>query len=93
MKLRISSVIPVSANRAWKLVKCSSTLLYVTRGLMGFRPIHSTLPVEWQQGRTEKVRIWLFGFIPSWTHQIHFSAISETEKTLFTRESGGVVDR
>ena len=73
MRVSITSNINVSADEAWKLVKRSSTLLYVTRGLMGFRPIDSSLPIEWQQGNTEKVRIMLFGIIPSWVHQISYN--------------------
>lgn len=91
MRVLITSNIKVSADEAWKLVKRSSTLLYVTRGLMGFRPIDSNFPIEWQQGNTEKVRVMLFGIIPSWAHQISFKDISDIEMAILTHESGGVV--
>ena len=77
MKISISSNIKISADEAWKLVKKSSTLLYVTRGLMGFKSLSSNLPNEWQQGNTEKLRIMLFGIIPAWNHQISFKDISD----------------
>ena len=91
MKVSISSNIQVSADEAWKLVKKSSTLLYVTRGLMGFRSLTSNLPSEWQQGSTEKLKIMLFGVIPAWSHQIIFEDISESQMAMLTHESGGVV--
>jgi len=91
MRVSITSNINVSADEAWVLVKRSSTLLYVTRYLMGFRPIDSSLPIEWQQGNTEKVRIMLFGIIPSWVHQISYKYISDTKMAMLTHESGGIV--
>jgi hypothetical protein len=91
MKVSISSNIAVSADEAWKLVKRSSTLLYVTRGLMGFKSLTSNLPSEWQQGNTEKLRIMLFGIIPAWSHQISFKDISDSKMAMLTHESGGVV--
>ena len=92
MKVSISSNINVSADEVWKLVKRSSTLLYVTRGLMGFKSLASDLPSEWQQGNTEKLRIMLFGIIPAWSHQISFKEISNSKMTMLTHESGGVVE-
>lgn len=91
MKISISSNINIPADEAWTLVKRSSTLLYVTRGLMGFKSLSANLPFEWQQGSTEKLRIMLFGIIPAWIHQINFKAISDSRMTMLTHESGGVV--
>lgn len=91
MKISISSNIKISADEAWKLEKKSSTLLYVTRGLMGFKSLSSNLPNEWQQGKTEKLRIMLFGIIPAWNHQISFKDISDFRMAMLTLESGGVV--
>jgi hypothetical protein len=92
MKISISSNIEASAEEAWKLVKQSNTLLYVTRGLVGFKPIKSSLPEEWQQGKTEELRIMLFGLIPAWRHEITFKDISGANKVMLTHESGGVVN-
>jgi len=92
MKVSISSNIDASAEEAWELAKQSNTLLYVTRGLMGFKSIESSLPDEWQEGKTEKLRIMLFGIIPAWCHQITFKNISNKNKVMLTHESGGVVN-
>lgn len=91
MKVSITSEIGISAEEVWELVKQSNTLLYVTRGLMGFKPIESNLPNQWQQGQTEKLRIMLFGFIPAWRHQISFKEIDDSRMGMLTHESGGVV--
>jgi len=91
MKVSITSKIETSAEEAWALVKQSNTLLYVTRGLMGFKSINSKLPSEWQQGNTEQLRIMLFGLIPAWRHQISFENISDAKMAMLTHESGGVV--
>jgi hypothetical protein len=91
MKVSITSNIEASSEDAWALVKQSNTLLYVTRGLMGFKSISSSLPNEWQQGKTEQLRIMLFGLIPAWRHQISFKDISDSKMVMLTHESGGVV--
>lgn len=93
MKVSINSTIKAPAEEAWALVKQSDTLLYVTRGLMGFKAIESGLPVRWQQGNTEHLRIMLFGFIPAWRHQISFIEISDKNMDMLTHESGGVVNK
>jgi hypothetical protein len=91
MKVSITSNIAASTEAAWGLVKLSNTLLYVTRGLMGFKSISSNLPSEWQQGETVQLRIMLFGLIPAWRHQITFKHISDSKMVMLTHESGGVV--
>lgn len=58
---------------------------------MSFRPIASNLPDEWQQGKTEKLRIMLFGFIPLWVHQINFKDISDSKMAMLTHERGAVI--
>jgi hypothetical protein len=92
MKVSITSTIEASAEEAWNLVKQSNTLLYITRGLMGFKPIESELPKEWLEGNTEQLRIMLFGVIPAWRHQISFKKISDKNMDMLTHESGGVVN-
>ena len=91
MKISITSNIETSAEEAWDLVKKSDTLLYVTRGLLGFKSIGSNLPNEWQQGETAQLRIMLFGIIPAWRHQIRFKEISGSKMVMLTHESGGLV--
>lgn len=92
MKVTVSSTIASSAEEAWDLVKQSNTLLYITRGLMGFKPINSALPNLWQEGRTEFLRILLFGLIPAWRHQINFKEIDDSKMKMLTHESGGIVN-
>jgi ligand-binding SRPBCC domain-containing protein len=91
MKVSITSKIDASAEQAWALAKQSNTLLYVTRGLLGFKPIGSQLPHEWHQGKTQQLKIMLFGLIPAWCHDVHFIEISDSKMVMLTRESGGVV--
>jgi len=92
MKVSISTTLKISAEDAWDLVKQSNTLHFVTRGLMGFKPIGPALPYQWIEDKTETLRIMLFGFIPAWKHQIRFKEISDSQMKMLTHESGGLIN-
>lgn len=92
MRVLVSSTLPISAQTAWSLVRKSSTLLYVTKGLLGFRALDASLPSVWKEGKTERLRILLFNVIPAWEHRIKFQEISDSDWKLLTYESGGVIN-
>lgn len=90
MRATTSSNFPASADQVWSLVKQSSTLLYVTRGLLGFAGADG-FPREWRQGARIDTRLLFFGVLPGWRHQLTVIEVSEAKRELFTEEGGGVV--
>ncbi len=91
MKVKVSSNFNISAEQAWQLVQQSDTLLYVTRGLLGFQPLESELPEKWRSGITVPLRIVLFSLIPAWRHEVRFVSVSEADRQILTNESGGAI--
>ena len=89
MIVQISAQLPISADKAWEKVKESRTLLFVTRGLLGFSG--ENFPVEWKTGETVKTRLLLFNFIPAWNHEISFVRIDDERRELYTNEKGGLI--
>ena len=90
MRAKISSKFPVSADEVWILVKKSSTLLYVTKGFLGFAGSEH-FPSEWREGSTESTRLLFFGFLPAWKHDLKFHKVNNIERVLYTNEGGGLV--
>lgn len=93
MKVVVTSKINLPAEKTWELVQRSDTLEFVTKGLIGFRPLDAAFPEIWLTGVTEKVRILLFGLIPGWKHEIKFVASDAEKKQLTTEEAGGAITR
>ena len=46
-RLRVSSHIPIDAEKAWKLVRTSALLEFVTQGKVKFKPIEGKFPTIW----------------------------------------------
>lgn len=90
MRLTISSTFHAPADRVWFLVKKSSTLLFVTRGLLGFSGSEH-FPAEWREGATETTRLLFFNFIPAWKHSLTVREVSDNNRVLYTNEGGGLV--
>ena len=90
MRAKISSELPASAEQVWSLVKRSSTLLYVTRGLLGFGGADQ-FPSEWRQGAQVDTRLLFFGVLPAWRHRLTFKVVSDAKREQFTEEGGGLV--
>lgn len=93
MKVTVTSQFKLPARKTWALIQRSDTLEFVTRGLIGFRPLSGKFPTAWQAGVTEQVRILLFGFIPAWKHQISFIKTDSDNMQLNTEEAGGAISR
>src|SRR5690625_5227284 len=90
MRARISSEFPASADQVWALVKRSNTLVYVTRGLLGFGGAEE-FPRQWRQGMQIQTRLLFFGVRPGWRHRLTFKEICDTKREQFTEEGGGLV--
>lgn len=90
MNIKIRSVYSAPAPNVWMLVKKSSTLVFVTRGFLGFAGA-KRFPESWVEGDTITTRLLFFGFIPAWRHSITFKKIDEKKCILYTNEGGGLV--
>lgn len=88
MKVFVTTVLDVQAGTAWQIVKQSSTLVYVTKGMLGFKGAES-FPIEWQAGETVKTRLRLLSVLPAWQHEIRFVQVKDNR--LITEESGGLI--
>jgi len=92
MKATITSEFNISSDDAWQLVKKSSTLTFVTKGLLSFSD-SDHFPTEWAEESTVVSRLRFFGIIPAWNHQIHFQKGSDNELEIITEEQGGIVSK
>ena len=90
MRLKISSSLNAPADHVWALVKKSSTLLFVARGLLGFSGAER-FPPEWIEGSTVQTRLLLLGLFPAWKHSLTFQEINDSNRVLYTNEEGGFV--
>lgn len=89
MTVLVKSDLPIPAEVAWQLVKLSQTLVFVTRGIMGFRS--GDFPAIWQEGQLVTTRLYAFGLVPLWMHALKFERIDDVRMELATSESGGVI--
>lgn len=78
------------ADTVWSLVRKSSTLLHITRGVLGFTGAEH-FPADWAEGDAVETRLLFFGFIPGWRHRLTLFKLSNTERVLYTHENGGPV--
>jgi ligand-binding SRPBCC domain-containing protein len=91
MLVRVSTELECSAHAAWQAVQRVDTLRYVTRGLLGFRPLGEVAD-ELHAGQSIHLRLLLFGVIPAWEHLIRIVRLDDTARELFTNERGGAVE-
>jgi hypothetical protein len=87
---RVSTDLDCSADLAWDAVKRPETLRYITRGVLGFRPL-AELPQQFGEGMTVPVRLLFFGVIPAWRHEITIVRLDPERRELYTNERGGPV--
>ena len=92
MKATITSQLNISPEDAWYLVKKSSTLIFITKGLLSFSD-NDHFPAEWVEDSTVASRLRFFGLIPAWKHQLHFQKVSDSELEITTEEQGGIVSK
>ena len=90
MKAIITSQFNISAEVAWCLVKKSSTLIFITKGLLSFSD-SDHFPAEWVEDSTVASRLKFFGLIPAWKHQIHFQKVNDSELEITTEEQGVLI--
>ena len=88
MRIRLSSVLDVSAERAWAAVRRPSLLHYVAYPLQTFEPINPpTWPPTWADGRY-KARLRMFGVLPIGSQWIVISNLADGPRSYRLRDNG-----
>ena len=71
MRLRISTVLPCTADLLWEHLRHPASLRFVAAPLLRFEPlVAGSLDDDWVTGRTYRLRLTLLGLIPAGEHRI-----------------------
>ena len=92
MRARIETVLDAPPDVIWQVTRRSSTLVYVTRGMLGFEGSEN-FPACWSEGTAVDTRLRLFGIVPAWKHHVHVHRVDDEARVLQTFECGGVVEQ
>jgi ligand-binding SRPBCC domain-containing protein len=88
--VRVGTDLAAPPERVWETLKKADTLRYLTRGLLGFRPL-GPVPDQLGAGDVVRVRLLFFHLIPGWAHEIHVLVVDEAARRIETTERGGSV--
>lgn len=93
MRVKISTVLEAPPPLVWQALQQFATLQYVTRGVLGIRPIDDTFLEEmiWQAGESVTVRLYAFHLIPLWQHHLQIQSVDQVNWHAISQESGGPV--
>jgi ligand-binding SRPBCC domain-containing protein len=90
MIVEVATELAAPPERVWETLKKVDTLRYITRGLLGFRPL-APVSDDLGPGDVIRIRLLFFHVIPGWTHEIRISEIDEEGRRIETTEHGGAV--
>ncbi len=90
MRARIETVLNARPEAVWEAVKRSSTLVYVTRGMLGFEGAEH-FPSRWTEGNQVDTRLKFFGFLPAWRHRLQVARVDDDARIIQTLEGGSFV--
>jgi ligand-binding SRPBCC domain-containing protein len=88
--VRVGTELDAPPDRVWETVQKVDTLRYITRGLLGFRPlgpVHDGLG----EGDVIRVRLMFFHVLPANAHEIRIVRVDEEAHCIETDEHGGAV--
>jgi ligand-binding SRPBCC domain-containing protein len=88
--VHVSTDLDAPPDRVWEALKKVDTLRYITRGLLGFRPLGPVADTL-RGGEVVRVRLLFFHVIPAWAHEIRIVGVDEEAHVIETREHGGGV--
>jgi hypothetical protein len=71
-------------------VKKADTLRYITRGVLGFRPL-APVPETLGAGDVVRIRLLFFHLLPAWKHEIRIVEVDEDARQITTAEHGGAI--
>ena len=91
MRARIETVLTATPDVVWEVVKRSSTLVYVTRGMLAFEGAEH-FPSRWTEGNQVDTRLRFFGFLPAWRHRLQVARVDDERRIIQTLEGGGLVN-
>lgn len=87
-QVTVVSVIPMNIDSAWKKLKTSALLEFVTKGRISFRPEGGKFPPTWEEGKAITTKMLMYGFIPfGGKHSLYFECVDDINKVMKTRES------
>jgi ligand-binding SRPBCC domain-containing protein len=87
-----STRLDASADAVWAAVKTPAAFRAVTRRLLAM-PVVGRRNEEWREGETVVGWVFLFGLLPFSRHHLHIARIDEPNRTLSSREHGGLITR
>lgn len=90
MRARIETVLTARPDVVWEVVKRSSTLVYVTRGLFAYEGAEH-FPSRWAEGSQVDTRLHVFGFLPAWRHRLQVARVDDDRRVIQTLEGGKFV--
>lgn len=86
-KVKLSTVLPISAETAAALARKPATMVYVLRPVLRIYRLEAPSPIE--VGTRGAGRLWWFGIIPSWRHHVTIEQLDPLG--IYTHEHGGPV--
>jgi len=87
MKVRVSTVLPVPAGRAWELMT-PEALEKITRGMVTFE---GGPPAKYEEGDVFRTRLRLFGVLPPFDYEMRCMLSDRASGTLVSHEKGGLI--
>lgn len=88
-----SSLLPLSPEKAWALLKQTETLGFVTEPYVTYHPVEK-LGTEWSSGMVVDIKPCAHLFNCSWglgSHKVFISRLDPLEKVIETQESGRLI--
>ena len=95
MRVHLETVLPCDADDAWVEVQTSRLLCEIASPLVRLAPVNARteLPRSWRTLGTERLRPYLFGFIPWGVRTLCFEQINDRRREIQTREYDSLVAR
>lgn len=85
----VTTTLDAPAEQVWAAVQSPATLSLVSRGVLRFSLDHHA--ATWSEGETVTMRLFLFGVLPLWRHQLTVAEIDQAQMHVRSEESGGPV--
>lgn len=89
MIAKITTKLNCTDLKLWSIILKPETLQYIASPILYFTPIHRDEPFnEWRVGKTYKLKIYLFKYLPLGKHYITIFNIDKKLNKIETHESG-----
>ena len=92
MKATISTIIKTNADRMWKELQKTSSLVYVASPVLIFKSQDGgPLPSTWQIGKEYHLKLYAFHLLPLGRHRIILKRIDAKKMEIVSHESGSLL--